>query len=179
MASAAASRGKASSEDGPAGGAAGPKLRPAPFALERLSVTRGPDGRATKVRYVLPSHKAAQSRPKTFPRSTFTASDPSRAPGHDTTARTPDFERLLANARKRQLRKGKPCGLGKAWCGPGDRSTLLHEPLISSVIVADVPLAGLPSCIPGSFMIFCHRRGKGGGNVTNIQTGVVVCCSVS
>ena len=30
-----------------------------PFALERLSVTRGPDGRATSVRYVLPRHKAA------------------------------------------------------------------------------------------------------------------------
>lgn len=30
-----------------------------PFALERLSVIRGADGRATKVRYVLPRHKAA------------------------------------------------------------------------------------------------------------------------
>ena len=30
-----------------------------PFALERLSVMRGEDGRATKVRYVLPRHKAA------------------------------------------------------------------------------------------------------------------------
>jgi hypothetical protein len=30
-----------------------------PFALERLSVTRGPDGRATSVRYALPRHKAA------------------------------------------------------------------------------------------------------------------------
>jgi len=30
-----------------------------PFALERLSVTRGPDARATRVRYVLPRHKAA------------------------------------------------------------------------------------------------------------------------
>ena len=30
-----------------------------PFALERLSVIRGPAGRATKVRYVLPRHKAA------------------------------------------------------------------------------------------------------------------------
>lgn len=30
-----------------------------PFALERLSVTRGKAGRATKVRYVLPRHKAA------------------------------------------------------------------------------------------------------------------------
>jgi hypothetical protein len=30
-----------------------------PFALERLSVIRGEDGRATKVRYVLPRHKAA------------------------------------------------------------------------------------------------------------------------
>jgi len=30
-----------------------------PFAIERLSVTRGPDGRATSVRYVLPRHKAA------------------------------------------------------------------------------------------------------------------------
>jgi hypothetical protein len=30
-----------------------------PFALERLSVIRGPDGRATRVRYVLPRHKAA------------------------------------------------------------------------------------------------------------------------
>ena len=30
-----------------------------PFALERLSVTRGPDGRGTRVRYVLPRHKAA------------------------------------------------------------------------------------------------------------------------
>ena len=29
------------------------------FALERLSVIRGPDGRATRVRYVLPWHKAA------------------------------------------------------------------------------------------------------------------------
>ena len=29
------------------------------FALERLSVIRGPDGRATRVRYVLPRHKAA------------------------------------------------------------------------------------------------------------------------
>ena len=31
-----------------------------PFALERLSVIRGPDGRATRVRYVLPRHKAAK-----------------------------------------------------------------------------------------------------------------------
>jgi hypothetical protein len=30
-----------------------------PFALERLSVIRGPDDRATRVRYVLPRHKAA------------------------------------------------------------------------------------------------------------------------
>jgi hypothetical protein len=30
-----------------------------PFALERLSVSRGPDGRITRVRYVLPRHKAA------------------------------------------------------------------------------------------------------------------------
>ena len=30
-----------------------------PFALNRLSVIRGEDGRATKVRYVLPRHKAA------------------------------------------------------------------------------------------------------------------------
>jgi hypothetical protein len=30
-----------------------------PFALERLSVTRGPDGRITRIRYVLPRHKAA------------------------------------------------------------------------------------------------------------------------
>ena len=30
-----------------------------PFALERLSVIRGEDGRPTKVRYVLPRHKAA------------------------------------------------------------------------------------------------------------------------
>ena len=30
-----------------------------PFALERLSVTRGPDGRITRFRYVLPRHKAA------------------------------------------------------------------------------------------------------------------------
>ena len=30
-----------------------------PFALERLSVIRGSDGRATRVRYVLPRHKAA------------------------------------------------------------------------------------------------------------------------
>ncbi len=30
-----------------------------PFALERLSVIRGPDGRITRVRYALPSHKAA------------------------------------------------------------------------------------------------------------------------
>jgi hypothetical protein len=30
-----------------------------PFALERLSVIRGPDGRITRIRYVLPKHKAA------------------------------------------------------------------------------------------------------------------------
>jgi hypothetical protein len=30
-----------------------------PFALERLSVIRGPDGRVAKVRYVLPRHRAA------------------------------------------------------------------------------------------------------------------------
>ena len=30
-----------------------------PFALERLSVSRGSDGRITRVRYVLPRHKAA------------------------------------------------------------------------------------------------------------------------
>jgi hypothetical protein len=30
-----------------------------PFALERLSVIRGPNGRITRVRYVLPRHKAA------------------------------------------------------------------------------------------------------------------------
>ena len=30
-----------------------------PFALERLSVTRSPDGGVAKVRYVLPRHKAA------------------------------------------------------------------------------------------------------------------------
>jgi len=30
-----------------------------PFALERLSVIRGPDGRITRIRYVLPRHKAA------------------------------------------------------------------------------------------------------------------------
>ncbi|GDX94765.1 hypothetical protein LBMAG47_04290 [Planctomycetia bacterium] len=29
-----------------------------PFALERLSVIRGPDGRITRIRYVLPRHKA-------------------------------------------------------------------------------------------------------------------------
>ena len=30
-----------------------------PFAFKRLSVISGPDGRAAKVRYVLPRHKAA------------------------------------------------------------------------------------------------------------------------
>jgi len=30
-----------------------------PFALERLSVSRGPDGRIIRIRYVLPRHKAA------------------------------------------------------------------------------------------------------------------------
>ena len=30
-----------------------------PFALERLSVIRGPDGRIIRIRYVLPRHKAA------------------------------------------------------------------------------------------------------------------------
>ena len=30
-----------------------------PFAFERLSVIRGPDGRITRIRYVLPRHKAA------------------------------------------------------------------------------------------------------------------------
>jgi hypothetical protein len=30
-----------------------------PFALERLSVICGPDGRITRIRYVLPRHKAA------------------------------------------------------------------------------------------------------------------------
>ena len=30
-----------------------------PFALERLSVIRGPDGRIARIRYVLPRHKAA------------------------------------------------------------------------------------------------------------------------
>jgi len=30
-----------------------------PFALERLSVSRGPVGRITRIRYVLPRHKAA------------------------------------------------------------------------------------------------------------------------
>jgi hypothetical protein len=30
-----------------------------PFALERMSVIRGPDGRITRIRYVLPRHKAA------------------------------------------------------------------------------------------------------------------------
>jgi hypothetical protein len=30
-----------------------------PFALERLSVSRGPDGRIARIRYVLPRHKAA------------------------------------------------------------------------------------------------------------------------
>jgi len=30
-----------------------------PFALERLSVIRGEDGRIIRVRYVLPRHKAA------------------------------------------------------------------------------------------------------------------------
>jgi hypothetical protein len=34
------------------------RARP-PFTLERLSVLRGPDGRITRVRYVLPRHKAA------------------------------------------------------------------------------------------------------------------------
>ncbi|MFM8890467.1 MAG: transposase, partial [Planctomycetia bacterium] len=30
-----------------------------PFALERISVIRGPDGRIARIRYVLPRHKAA------------------------------------------------------------------------------------------------------------------------
>ena len=30
-----------------------------PFSLERLSVTRGPDGRITRIHYLLPRHKAA------------------------------------------------------------------------------------------------------------------------
>jgi hypothetical protein len=33
-----------------------------PFALERLSVSRGPDGRIIRIRYVLPRHKAAKDR---------------------------------------------------------------------------------------------------------------------
>ena len=44
-----------------AGGDAPPAILPTrpPFALERISVIRSPDGRATRVRYVLPRHKAA------------------------------------------------------------------------------------------------------------------------
>ncbi|MFM7412343.1 MAG: hypothetical protein ACKO6E_03945, partial [Planctomycetota bacterium] len=35
------------------------RLSAPPFALERLSVIRGPDGRIIRIRYVLPRHKAA------------------------------------------------------------------------------------------------------------------------
>ena len=42
-------------------GASPAVLRPPPFALERLSVIRGEDGRIAGVRYVMPRHKAANS----------------------------------------------------------------------------------------------------------------------
>ena len=49
-------------------------------------------------------------------RSIFTASDRHRTPGRDKPASPPDSERLRANARKRPLRKGKPCGQSLRTC---------------------------------------------------------------
>ena len=58
-------------------------------------------------------------------RSTSTASDRCRQPGHDKAPRPPDSERLRADTRKTPLQRGKAGGQGKAWCGPGDWSKRL------------------------------------------------------
>jgi hypothetical protein len=64
-------------------------------------------------------------RPTNCPRSIFTASDHCHMPGHDKAAGPPDSERLRAQTRKPPRRTGEAGGRGKAWCGPGDRSTRL------------------------------------------------------
>ena len=58
-------------------------------------------------------------------RSTSTASDRCRQPGHDKAPRPPDSERLRADTRKTPLQRGKAGGQGKAWCGQGDWSKRL------------------------------------------------------
>jgi hypothetical protein len=118
-----------------------------PFALERLSVIRGPSARSSRTwanhsnrrqcrRLVARPPTGANScksmttgqsfrrRPTSCLQSTSTASDRCRTPGQDKAAGLPDSERLRGDVRKTPLQRGKACGKGT---GCGVRETVLRK----------------------------------------------------
>jgi hypothetical protein len=54
-----------------------------------------------------------------------------------------DKIKSTSDAYKPPRRRGKAGGLGKAWCAPGRQEPAAHEPLIATMMLAEVPLAGL------------------------------------
>ena len=101
-------------------------------------------------------------RPTSCPRSTSTASDPSRARGINEAARRPDSERLCADGRKTPLQGVSPAFLERLF-GARHIGHSAHKPLIRSGKGAEVPLAGL------SFGWARSRLGRGG-----LAGGIVV-----
>jgi hypothetical protein len=83
------------------------------------------------------------------PQSTSTASELCRTLGIDEAARRPDSERLRAHAGKTPLQGGRQAGRERPAADRAKRTEenrrehAAHEPLISSLIVAEVLLAGL------------------------------------
>jgi len=98
----------------------GEPLEPPP-----VSPARGPPSDWGALVQVHDDRDVFQSSSASCPRSTSTASDHCHMPGHDKAAGPPDSERLRAQTRKPPRRTGEAGGRGKAWCGPGDRSTRL------------------------------------------------------
>jgi hypothetical protein len=87
-------------------------------------------------------------------RSTSTASDRCRTLGIDEAARRPDSVRLRAHAGKTPL-QGERHAVWERPKADGGREHAAHEPLISSLIVAEMPLA------KPSLMIRHGRAGAG------------------
>jgi hypothetical protein len=115
-------------------------------AKSRRLADRPPTGASSS--RLMTSAKRFRCRPTSCPRSTSTASDPSRARGHNKAAWKPDLESLCTDAREMPPQMGgQPFRVQLIGCRKTRHQP--HKPLIGSEMpvhmVAEVPLTGL-SC---------------------------------
>jgi hypothetical protein len=96
-------------------------------------------------------------------RSTSTASDRCRTPGHDKAPRRPHSERLRADPRKSPLQGGRATDSASRLPGRdslGRRELSAHEPLIRRATIAEVPLTGLSLSLSFGFCVTLGYKPK-------------------